>query len=160
MGKRLERAQSKAVLSASLAGTGAAIAGPVGAGVGAITGLIVGDEPIVFPIDMIAIPAFQYSALVGNGVPSFSIYIKEGEVLTQVMATDAEEAAEQMALDSMSTVDVADRPPKRRKTKYQRAYKKAFDSLKPDYVKANGQWKKGGFKRCVKAAHKKAKEMM
>lgn len=155
MSKRVERAQSKAILSTSLAATGATVAGPVGAGVGALTGLIIGDEPIVFQIDMIAIPAYQYSSLVGNNVPAFSIYIKEGEVLSQVLATDAEEAAEEMALESLPVVD---RPQKRKKTKYQRAYKKAFDSLKPDYVKANGQWKKGGFKRCVKAAHKKAKE--
>ena len=157
MGKRLERAQSKAVLSSSLAATGAAVAGPVGAGLGAVTGLIIGDRELVFPIDMIAIPAYQAYMLSGN--PAFQIFIKEGEVLAQVQLTDAEEAelSVEQVLDRVNLSTTKEKP-KRKKTKYQRAYKKAFDSLKPDYVKANGQWKKGGFKRCVKAAHKKAKE--
>ena len=55
------------------------IAGPIGAGVGAITGLIIGDDKTVFPIDMIAIPAYQYNLV--QGTPSFSVYIKAGETL-------------------------------------------------------------------------------
>ncbi|GAG58759.1 unnamed protein product, partial [marine sediment metagenome] len=46
------------------------------------------------------------------------------------------------------------------KSKYKKAYSKAFQSIKPDYLKANGQWKKGGFKRAVKKAHAMAKEAM
>lgn len=149
MGERLERAQSKALLAGSLAATGATIAGPYGAAAGAITGLIVGDQTTVFPMDMVCIPAFQ--AYMIQGTPSLIIYIKEGEVLTQVQPTDAMEAEAEL--------QVAPVPSKKRKpTKHQRAYKKAFKALAPDYKKANGQWKKDGFKRCVKAAHKKAKE--
>lgn len=59
----------------------------VGATLGAISGFILGDQETVFPIDMIAIPAYQAYLL--NGQPSFTIYIKEGEVLTQVQPTDA-----------------------------------------------------------------------
>lgn len=150
MGERLERAQSKALLAGSLAATGATIAGPYGASAGAITGLIVGDQTTVFPMDMVCIPAFQAYMLQGS--PSLIIYIKEGEVLTQVQPTDAMEATEQLERSAPA-------PKKKRKpTKYQRAYKKAFDSLAPDFKKQNGQWKSNGFKRCVKAAHKKAKE--
>lgn len=149
MGERLERAQSKALLAGSLAATGAGIAGPYGAAAGAITGLIVGDQTTVFPMDMVCIPAFQ--AYMIQGTPSLIIYIKEGEVLTQVQPTDAMEAE--------AKLDDAPEPKKKRKpTKHQKAYKKAFEELAPDYKKANGQWKKNGFKRCVKAAHKKAKE--
>lgn len=64
----------------------------VGGTLGAISGFILGDEETVFPIDMIAIPAYQAYLL--SGTPAFQIYIKEGEVLTQVMKTDAQEAAE------------------------------------------------------------------
>lgn len=45
---------------------------------------------------------------------------------------------------------------KRRATKYQRAYKRAFKEIAPKYKLKNGKWKKGGFKAAVKAAHKKA----
>ena len=149
MGERLERAQSKALLAGSLAATGATIAGPYGAAAGAITGLIVGDQTTVFPMDMVCIPAFQAYML--QGTPSLIIYIKEGEVLTQVQPTDAMEAEAEL--------QATPAPKKKRKpTKYQKAYKKAFDSLAPDFKKQNGQWKKDGFKRCVRAAHKKAKE--
>lgn len=156
MSKRVERAQSKAILSSSLAATGAAVAGPVGAGVGAVTGLIIGDDGYVFPLDMVAIPAFEAYKIQGS--PQFMLYIKQGETLVptggEVLDASPLTQDEESNLKSMSEP----KPKKRKKTKYQRAYKKAFDSLKPDYVKANGQWKQGGFKRCVKAAHKKAKE--
>tara|TARA_R110001632_G_scaffold55962_1_gene136943 strand:+ start:2469 stop:2987 length:519 start_codon:yes stop_codon:yes gene_type:complete len=59
----------------------------VGTTLGAIGGFLLGDSTTVFPIDMIAIPAYQAYLL--NGTPAFQIYIKEGEVLTQVMPTDA-----------------------------------------------------------------------
>jgi hypothetical protein len=57
---------------------------------GAIGGFILGDQETVFPVDMIAIPAYQAYLIQGN--PAFQIYIKEGEVLTQVIPTDAMEA--------------------------------------------------------------------
>ncbi len=156
MGKRLERAQSKALLSASLAGTGAAVAGPVGAGVGALTGLIIGDETIVFPMDMVAIPAFEYASLTMGQRASFMIYIKEGEVLRQVQETDAMAAERTMEEDEVkATVDT--NRAKRRKTRYQVAYRRAFKSLAPRYKLKNGKWKKGGFKAAVKAAHRQAK---
>jgi hypothetical protein len=146
---KTQRVADKVLLAADLATVGSAV-GPVGTIGGAIAGLLIGDDPIVVPIDMIAIPAYQYSALVGSGVPAFSIYIKEGEVLTQVMATEAEEAAEAMAMASMEAA-----PTKKRKTTaYQRKYKAAFKKVKSKHKKKDGQWKKGGFKAAVKAAHK------
>ena len=97
LGKRLERAKAKGELASSLAAVGAGVGlvgGPVGAaiggGIGAITGLIVGDQTTVFPIDMIAIPAYQ--AYMITDTPAFQIFIKEGEVLTQVVPTDAQVA--------------------------------------------------------------------
>lgn len=72
----------------------------VGATLGGIAGFILGDRETIFPIDMIAIPAYQAYML--NGTPAFQIYIKEGEVLTQVQLTDAQEA-------ELSTEQVLDR---------------------------------------------------
>tara|TARA_R110002110_G_scaffold340936_1_gene551194 strand:- start:1944 stop:2420 length:477 start_codon:yes stop_codon:yes gene_type:complete len=95
--KRVERAKAKGTLATELAITGAAVGslvgpvgGVVGGSVGGLAGLIIGDATTVFPMDMVAIPAFEYASL--NARPSFMIYIKEGEVLTQVIPTDAMEA--------------------------------------------------------------------
>ena len=95
--KRVERAKAKGSLATELAITGAAVGslvgpvgGVVGGSVGGLAGLIIGDATTVFPMDMVAIPAFEYASL--NARPSFMIYIKEGEVLTQVIPTDAIEA--------------------------------------------------------------------
>ena len=98
--KRVERAKAKVELATGLAAIGGAagsaiapgIGTGVGLGVGGLVGLIVGDQTTVFPMDMIAIPAYQAYLL--STQPSFSIYIKEGEVLTQVIETDAQEAIE------------------------------------------------------------------
>lgn len=94
--KRVERAKAKGSLATELAITGAAVgslAGPtggiIGGGVGGLAGLIIGDMTTVFPMDMVAIPAFEYASITLGQRASFMIYIKEGEVLTQVVETDA-----------------------------------------------------------------------
>jgi hypothetical protein len=46
---------------------------------------------------------------------------------------------------------------KRVPTAANRAYSRAFKKLAPGFMKINGQWKKNGFKRCVKAAHKECR---
>lgn len=83
---KTEAAKSKVSAATSLSAIGAgigAVGGPVGAaiggGIGAITGLIIGDESTVFPIDMVAIPAYQ--AYLIQGTPAFQLYIKAGETL-------------------------------------------------------------------------------
>jgi len=40
---------------------------------------------------------------------------------------------------------------------YQKRYKRAFERIKSDYQTKAGKWKKNGFKRAVKAAHKEAR---
>lgn len=149
---RTERAKSKAETAGALAGLGAgigAVGGPVGAaiggGIGAITGLIIGDDTTVFPMDMIAIPAYQAYLL--QTPPTFAIYIKEGEVLTQVMRTDAEVA------EAIVDNGTPSKPKKKKPTAYQRKYKAAFKKVAPRYKKKDGTWKKGGFKAAVKVAH-------
>ena len=107
------------------------------------------DEPTVVPYDMIAIPAHEYFRLSSD--PTFQIYIRGGETImpTGGNVEDVQEVVETMAVSEAPVR-------KKRKTPYQRAYKKAFDSLAPKYKLKNGKWKKDGFKRCVKAAHNKA----
>jgi hypothetical protein len=111
VGERVINARKGMQIGARL-GSAVPIAGTaVGATLGAISGFILGDRETIFPIDMIAIPAYQAYML--NGTPAFQIYIKEGEVLTQVMETDAQEAeALTESVESMST------PKKRKRSKW------------------------------------------
>jgi hypothetical protein len=49
--------------------------------------------------------------------------------------------------------------PKRRKTSaYNRRYRAAFKRVAPRYKLKNGNWRTGGFRQAVKAAHKEAKK--
>lgn len=126
----------------------------VGTALGAIGGFILGDQETVFPIDMIAIPAYQ--AFMIQGTPAFQIYIKEGEVLTQVIPTDAMQSTE--IVESNTATNTATK--KRKKSKYHTAYGKNFRKLAPKYKLKSGAWAKDGFKRCRDAAHKMTKKEM
>lgn len=56
-------------------------------------------------------------------------------------------------------VAAAKQPTKKRKVSaYNRKYKAAFKRVSKKYKKKNGEWKKGGFKSAVRAAHKEAKK--
>lgn len=125
----------------------------VGTTLGAISGFILGDQKTVFPIDMIAIPAYQAYLL--SGTPAFQIYIKEGEVLTQVIPTDAMEAVEAASAAGEVSSSTSKKP--RKKSKYHAAYGKHFKAIQADYKLKNGKWKKNGFKRCGAAARKLAR---
>ena len=106
---KTESAESKVKSAVALGSLGGAIAGPIGAGVGAVTGLIIGDDTTVFPIDMIAIPAYQYNLVQGS--PSFSVYIKAGETLVPTGGN---------VLDMSENMDIeaaAETPAKRKRAK-------------------------------------------
>tara|TARA_Y100000296_G_scaffold11137_1_gene12829 strand:- start:41 stop:283 length:243 start_codon:yes stop_codon:yes gene_type:complete len=45
----------------------------------------------------------------------------------------------------------------RKASAYSKKYGRAFKRLAPKYKKKNGSWKKDGFKRCQKAAHRAVK---
>lgn len=108
------------------------------------------DAPTVVPFDMIAIPAHEYFRLSSD--PTFQIYIRGGETIipTGGNVEDVREVVETMVVEDTPVR-------KKRKTAYQKKYKSAFDSIKAVYMKKDGTWKKDGFKRAVKHAHKKAK---
>ncbi len=151
---KTEAAKSKVESAVALGGLGAGLGGPVGGTIGALTGLIIGDQTLVFQMPYIAVPAFEYYGMVANGghTPSHMIYIKEGEVLTQVIETEAQEAEEVIRTDNMSS-----QPKRKKSTPYQRKYKKAFAKEAPKHKKKDGTWKKDGFKAAVKAAHRMCK---
>lgn len=127
----------------------------VGTTLGAISGFILGDQETVFPVDMVAIPAYQ--AFMIQGTPSFQIYIKEGEVLTQVIPTDAMEATEAVLSAPTKT---SNSKGTRKPSKYNLAYSKHFETVKQDYKLKSGKWAKNGFKRAVKKAHALTKKEM
>jgi len=54
--------------------------------------------------------------------------------------------------------DTKAEPIKRKVNAYNRRYARAFKKCKAKHMKKNGQWKKGGFKRCVREAHRMAKK--
>ena len=149
---KTEAAKSKVETASALAGIGGYVGGPIGAGVGAVTGLIIGDGETVFPLDMVAIPAYQ--AFMIQGSPSLQIYIRAGETLmpTGGNVEDVQEVIRDLPADHSSS-----KPKRKKTTAYQRKYKKAFASVKRKHMKANGTWKKGGFKAAVKAAHRMCK---
>ena len=106
---KTESAESKVKSAVALGALGGRIAGPYGAGVGALVGLIIGDDKTVFPIDMVAIPAYQYNLVQGS--PSFSVYIKAGETLVPT-GGNVQDMKENM-LDDVEIIDV--KQPKTRK---------------------------------------------
>lgn len=134
------------------AALGAAVGGPwgaVGGGlVGGTIGFLMADGERVIPCDMIAVPAYQYSAMLNGREPTFQMLIKEGEVVKPILPTDF--------MESVQVVDMMDRVPKKRKlSKWQRYMKQKknkifFKSGKKKgqlNLKAMGvQYRKGGKK--------------
>ena len=54
--------------------------------------------------------------------------------------------------------EIAQTKTQRRASAYQRKYKANFKKVAPKYQKKNGQWKKDGFKKAVKEAHRLTKK--
>jgi len=79
--------------------------GPLGAAGGAVAGGLLGfvlaDGERIVPIDMIAVPAYQYSLMLQGKEPTFQIYIKEGEVIMPIMKTDSQVAGEVVLTQEM-----------------------------------------------------------
>jgi len=88
---------------------GGTIAGPWGAAAGGLIGFVLADGERIMPIDMIAIPAYQYSMMLQGKEPTFQIYIKEGELVTPIIPTDAQV--------SSAIVETITTTPKRKRSK-------------------------------------------
>lgn len=154
---KTESAKSKTETAGALAGLGGAIGsvfspagGAIGAGIGGLTGLIIGDKTTVFPIDMIAVPAFELPMIYQGKSPSVQIYIKAGETLVPT-GGNVLDMTENMSVEAVSG---AEKPKSTRKpSAYNKRYSKAFEGIKHAYKRKDGSWKKNGFKRAVKEAH-------
>ena len=119
-----------------------------------LTGLLLADEKVVVPMDMVAIPAYQAYLL--KEQPSFSIYIKEGEVIDQVQPTDA--MVSEAIVEDVAPASATKKVRRKRKSPYKAAYSRHFDKVKSKYKTKAGKWKKDGFKRAVKEAHRLTKK--
>ena len=112
--------------------------GPMGAVGGAVAGGLLGfvlaDGERIIPIDMIAIPAYQYSAMLQGREPTFQVFIKEGEVVSPVLLTDAQVAGAVVLAD-----DVAEAKPKRKLSAWQRYMKVKKNQIKFKSGKRKGQ---------------------
>ena len=138
----------------------------VGATLGAISGFILGDREMVFPVDMIAIPAYQ--AYLIQGTPAFQIFIKEGEMLHQVIPTDAMMAEAVMSETPMVKKKRKANPwikfsksfeyRKRRKNETPQAYLSARNkAASRAYKKDKGGTKKGQVRKTARRAYEKKK---
>ena len=73
--------------------------------------------------------------------------------LMRLISSEKESEGSRLALRD----DTPSKPKRRRKSAYQRRYEKNFKSIEMDYKLKSGKWKKNGFKRAVKEAHKMSK---
>tara|TARA_R110000824_G_C15193270_1_gene674965 strand:- start:59 stop:601 length:543 start_codon:yes stop_codon:yes gene_type:complete len=103
--------------------------GPLGAAGGAVAGGLLGfvlaDGERIVPVDMIAIPAYQYSAMLQGREPTFQVFIKEGECIKPVIPTDF-----QVAGAVVMAEDVVAAKPKRKLSKWQRYIKVKKNQIK------------------------------
>lgn len=95
---------------------------------GVVVGLIIGDKETVFPIDMIAVPAFEYAQLRSNihSNPSMMVYIKAGETLVPT-GGNVKDMTENMDIEPVSK---APGPKKRKVSKWNRYVKKKANHIK------------------------------
>ena len=111
-----------AALGAAVGGVPGAVAGGL---IGGVAGFILADGERVVPIDMIAIPAYQYSMVMQGKEPTFQIFIKEGELITPVKPTDFMQSSQ--IVDAVS--DLVEKP-KRQLSSWQKYLKNKKNHVK------------------------------
>jgi hypothetical protein len=112
---------------------GAAVGGVPGAIAGGIIGFVLADGERVTPCDMIAVPAYQYSAMLAGREPTFQIFIKEGELIAPVLPTDT-----MRSLEVVNALSGATMAPKRKKSAWQR-----YLGVKKNQIKIKSGSRKG-----------------
>ncbi|AXH79593.1 MAG: hypothetical protein [Circular genetic element sp.] len=122
------------ISAVSGAALGFSVAGPVGAVAGGLGGWYMADGERIAPCDLVAIPAYEVALLRQGMAPSFQIFIKEGELITPILPTDA-------MLNSavLQAADVAVDAPKRRLSKWQRYMKVKKNKIHFKSGKRKGQ---------------------
>ena len=104
---------------------GGAVGGVPGAIAGGLIGFVLADGERVTPVDMIAIPAYQYSAMLQGREPTFQIFIKEGELIAPVKPTDFMESSA-----IVENVAMAVAKPKRKLNSWQKYIKQKKNHIK------------------------------
>ena len=103
--------------------------GPLGAAGGAVAGGLLGfvlaDGERIVPIDMIAIPAYQYSLMLQGKEPTFQLYIKEGEVIMPIIPTDM-----QVAGAAVLAENIVQEKPKRKLSAWNKYVKNKKNQIK------------------------------
>lgn len=135
------------------AALGAAL-GPWGAAGGAVAGGLLGfvlaDGERIVPTDMIAIPAYQYSAMLQGREPTFQIFIKEGECIKPVLPTDYEMAGQVVLAET-----VMEEKPKRKLSAWNRYVKNKKNQIKYKSGKRKGQLNFAAMSKAFKKGRKK-----
>ncbi len=151
---KTEAAESKVKTASALAGLGGAIGsvfgpagGAIGAGLGGVTGLIIGDNTTVFPIDMIAIPAYQAHLIQGNA--QVTVYIKAGETLVPT-GGNVLDMSENMNIEAAA--EMSEPKKKRKRSKWN-----IYAGKKANQIKFKSGKKKGLLNlKAMGAAYRKA----
>ncbi len=135
------------------AALGAAL-GPWGAAGGAVAGGLLGfvlaDGERIVPVDMIAIPAYQYSAMLQGREPTFQIFIKEGECIKPIITPDS-----QLAGQAILAQDVMAVKPKRKLNSWQRYIKVKKNQIKFKSGKNKGKLDLKKMSKAYKKGRKK-----
>lgn len=123
---------------------------------GVVVGLIIGDEEYQFPIDMVAIPAFQMHML--QGTPSMQVYIKAGETLVPTGGNVAD-MTQNMDINAPALTDKPKKP-KKKLSKWNKYVQKKANKIflkngKLDLKKMAKEFAKQEGKKAVKKAIKK-----
>ena len=114
------------------AAEGAALGAPLGpwgiaggAVAGGLLGFVLADGERIVPVDMIAIPAYQYSAMLQGREPTFQLFIKEGECIKPIITPDA-----QLAGQAVLAQEVMEVKPKRKASAWNKYVKNKKNHIK------------------------------
>ncbi len=131
---------------------GGAVGGVPGAIAGGLIGFVLADGERIVPVDMIAIPAYQYSMVLQGKEPTFQIYIKEGELIAPVLPTDM--MMSQAVVDTVSGKDLAVKP-KRKLNAWQKYIKNKKNHVKYKSGKNKGKLNLKAMSKAFKKGRKK-----
>ena len=87
-------------------------------------------------------------------------YLNLIESLGATMAPNPMTTGQVLAGVNISDQMIPEPVRKKRPSRYQSAYKKAFRRAQSKYKKKNGEWKKDGFKKAVREAHRDARRAL
>ena len=91
-------------------------------------------------------------------MPTVTMTLEEYEALTALIRNGNGPNMVHSAADPGGPEMMDPVKPKKRSTAYTRKYKKMFKKVQNKYKLKSGKWKKGGFRKAVKEAHRMARK--